>query len=89
MSAAVRSMSAAVRPGDRVVRETELFTGADTRRSKTLHGVVVWVHPRGRYHVVEYQTEGGVQRESFPGVAPEQVHWTDLVWRGSSRFDRA
>lgn len=31
-------------------------------------GKVLWVHPKGRFHVVGFETPRGVVRESFPGV---------------------
>nr|DAJ09404.1 MAG TPA: hypothetical protein [Caudoviricetes sp.] len=31
-------------------------------------GVVVYIHPRGLYHTVEFELRGGKVRESFPGV---------------------
>ena len=37
----------------------------DAKNAQTMRGAVVWVHPAGRFHVVEF--EKGV-RESFMGV---------------------
>ena len=34
-----------------------------------MEGYVVYVHPKGRYHVVAFRTPGGVLRERFQGVA--------------------
>lgn len=31
-------------------------------------GVVVYIHPKGRFHTVEFETGGGVLRENFRGV---------------------
>lgn len=51
-----------VQVGDFVSRHPVTF---DTRDGRPVHGRVVWVHPAGRFHVVEF--EKGV-RESFMGV---------------------
>ncbi len=33
-----------------------------------MRGKVVYVHPAGRFHVVEFETRGGVIRECFRGA---------------------
>lgn len=33
-----------------------------------MRGKVVYVHPQGRFHTVEFMTGGGPIRESFQGV---------------------
>ena len=39
------------------------------KKQKVLTGRVAYVHPRGRYHMVEFTAKrGGVVRECFPGV---------------------
>lgn len=35
---------------------------------RPMRGTVVYVHPKGRYHTVEFETPGGPIRESFAGV---------------------
>ena len=35
---------------------------------RPIKGVVVYVHPQGRYHTVEFDLLGGKVRESFMGV---------------------
>lgn len=35
---------------------------------KLIPGTVCYVHPKGRYHTVAFETAGGVIRESFLGV---------------------
>ena len=36
--------------------------------SRPMRGVVVYVHPKGRFHVVAFPVPGGEIRESFSGV---------------------
>lgn len=57
--------------GDRVKRVPETFglsehTGPGARPALT--GTVVYIHPKGRYHTVEFQTPGGPVQECFEGV---------------------
>lgn len=54
-----------VRVGDVVYRKPASFSDSDAKNAQTMRGTVVWVHPTGRFHVVEF--EKGV-RESFAGV---------------------
>lgn len=54
-----------VRVGDVVYRKPISFSDSDAKNAQTMCGTVVWVHPAGRFHVVEF--EKGV-RESFMGV---------------------
>lgn len=35
---------------------------------KPMKGRVVYIHPKGRYHTVEFELRGGTVRESFLGV---------------------
>lgn len=35
---------------------------------RPMRGRVVYIHPRGLFHTVEFQTRGGAVRESFQGV---------------------
>ena len=51
--------------GGRVHRKPISFSDSDAKNAQTMRGTVVWVHPAGRFHVVEF--EKGV-RESFMGV---------------------
>ena len=60
-----------VRVGDKVQREPVSLSSRweDNKKKTMLTGQVVYVHPRGRYHMVEFATKrGGVVRECFPGV---------------------
>lgn len=36
---------------------------------RPMRGRVVYIHPRGLFHTVEFQTRGGAVKESFQGVA--------------------
>ena len=54
-----------VRVGDTVQRRPVSFSDSDAKNARLLRGTVVYVHPAGRFHVVEI--EKGV-RESFAGV---------------------
>ena len=54
-----------VQVGDVVYRKPISFSDSDAKNAQTMCGTVVWVHPTGRFHVVEF--EKGV-RESFMGV---------------------
>ena len=36
---------------------------------RPMTGKVTYIHPRGRYHLVEFETWGGTVRECFQGVA--------------------
>ena len=54
-----------VRIGDVVQRRPVSFSDGDAKNARTMRGTVVYVHPTGRFHVVEF--EKGV-RESFAGV---------------------
>lgn len=55
-----------VRVGDIVQRRPVSFSDSDSKNARLMRGKVVYVHPAGRFHVVEF--EKGV-RESFMGVA--------------------
>lgn len=55
-----------VQLGDIVSRRALTFSSTDAKDAKLMRGRVVYIHPAGRFHVVEF--EDGV-RESFPGTA--------------------
>lgn len=41
----------------------------EKRRHKTaMNGTVVYIHPKGRYHTVEFETKNGAVRECFLGA---------------------
>lgn len=57
--------------GQRVTRYPETFHERDGERNaprKATSGRVVYIHPQGRYHTVEFELRGGKVRESFQGV---------------------
>lgn len=61
----------ALKVGDRVSRVCVTLTGQDGLDSKCparMTGRVVWIHPEGRFHVVEFLLGGGIVRECFKGV---------------------
>ena len=39
-----------------------------SKEPKLMEGRVVYIHPRGRFHTVEFPTMGGPVRESFAGI---------------------
>lgn len=61
-----------VKIGDTVVRKPVTFSRYDEKQKKhteePMSGKVVYVHPKRRYHTVEFATIGGPIRESFQGV---------------------
>lgn len=57
--------------GQKVTRYPETFferEGEKNAPKRAMPGVVVYIHPRGLYHTVEFELRGGKVRESFPGV---------------------
>ena len=57
--------------GDKVIREPETFCEMDKQgrnQKKPMKGTIVYIHPQGRYHTVEFETEGKTVRESFWGT---------------------
>ncbi len=47
-------------------RVTPAFTKTNVEVCKSLVGRVVYIHPKGRYAVLEFKGPGGKARESFP-----------------------
>ena len=45
------------------------FVAGSTHRRDEITGRVCYIHPLGRYHVVEFPGRSGVVREAFLGVA--------------------
>lgn len=57
-----------VQVGQVVVRKPATITGLDGKKTQRMRGAVVWIHPKERFHVVSFQTNGGPVRECFMGV---------------------
>lgn len=60
-----------MRVGDKVLRCPETFFERENdgkSPKRPIKGVVVYVHPQGRYHTVEFDLMGGKVQESFMGV---------------------
>lgn len=53
---------------ERVRRIPLTITCAVEKAHRPLEGRVVYIHPEGRFHVVEFITRGGSVRESFAGI---------------------
>lgn len=57
--------------GERVRRKPETIYDYDKSGKqvcRTREGTACYIHPRGRFHTVEFRTRGGVIRECFAGV---------------------
>lgn len=56
--------------GEKVVRMPEIFRdyGEESRTPRAVAGRVTYIHPKGRFHMVEFETPGGALRECFLGV---------------------
>lgn len=56
--------------GQEVVRMPEtIFKRANGKAAlRTMRGRVVYIHPRGRFHVVAFKVRGKIIRETFKGV---------------------
>ena len=59
-----------VKVGDLVTRRPATFTDSTdgSKATRKMSGTVVYVHPQGRYHVVEFGQGDRAVRESFPGT---------------------
>lgn len=62
-----------VHVGDMVKRKPITFSDSDKKDAGWMIGRVVWIHPLGRFHVVEFGEGRRAVRESFMGVG---VHGT-------------
>lgn len=60
--------SGQVEVGDVVMRRPISFSDTDSKNTQLMRGVVVWIHPKGRFHVVEFGEGSKAIRESFSGV---------------------
>ena len=66
--AAVAPLRRSVSAGDIVKRRPVTFADPVHKDAKPIEGVVIYVHPKGRFHVVEFAGRLGTIREAFPGV---------------------
>lgn len=60
-----------MRIGQKVTRWPVGFCERSEEGNKTpkpLKGTVIYIHPKGRFHTVEFELRGGKIRESFCGV---------------------
>lgn len=53
---------------ERVRRIPLTITCTVEKTHRPLEGRVVYIHPKGRFHTVEFPTMGGPVRESFAGI---------------------
>lgn len=57
--------------GDKVIRTPLTFVdkiNVKNERHAPMKGTVVYIHPEGRYHTVEFEMLGGKIKESFKGI---------------------
>jgi len=54
--------------GDVVIRKPITVADKDLRDARPMRGRVIWVHPLGRFHVVEFDEGQRAFRESFMGA---------------------
>lgn len=57
-----------LRIGDIVIRKPATLRDSDGSKSRAMRGRVIYIHPKGRYHVVEFGEPLYAVRESFVGV---------------------
>ena len=58
-----------VQVGDIVKRKPITFSDSDRKDAGWMLGRVIWIHPLGRFHVVEFGEGRQAVRESFMGVS--------------------
>lgn len=54
--------------GERVRRLAISMSGTDSKGPKPMEGRVIYIHPKGRFHTVEFSAMGGPVRKSFAGI---------------------
>lgn len=65
-----------VQLGDIVIRYPITFSNLpDAKRAGPMKGRVVYIHPKGRFHVVEFGEGRCAVREGFWGIAKTQNAW--------------
>lgn len=57
-----------VQLGERVRRIPITLSCTVDKSARPMEGKVVYIHPKGRFHTVEFQAMGGPVRESFMGL---------------------
>mgnify|MGYP006920900656 FL=1 len=60
-----------MRIGQKVQRYPETFferEGEKNAPKRPMTGTVVYIHPLGRFHIVEFELRGGKVQESFQGT---------------------
>lgn len=57
-----------VQVGDMVKRKPITLSASDKKDASWMIGRVIWIHPLGRFHVVEFDEGRRAVRESFMGV---------------------
>lgn len=60
-----------MRIGQKVQRYPETIYEHDSKKNapkRPMTGRVVYIHPKGRFHIVEFELRGGRVQESFQGV---------------------
>lgn len=64
-----------VKVGDWVTRRPISFTDYSetrTKKAREMTGQVVYIHPKGRFHLVEFRAGNNTLRECFFGVREER-----------------
>ena len=61
-----------VQINDIVTRKSLTLVDKAGRAGQMMRGRVVWVHPKGRFHVVEFGVGQHTIRESFMGVGSHE-----------------
>lgn len=67
----IQTLPGMVRVGDVVARRPVTFTDStsENKVARLMTGRVVYVHPAGRFHVVEFGEGRRAVREAFAGIA--------------------
>lgn len=60
-----------MREGQKVMRCPDTLCERENGKNsprRSMRGRVVYIHPKGRFHVVEFELPGGTIREAFHGT---------------------
>lgn len=63
-----RHSTGRVQVGDIVIRAPVTIADKSVSNARPMKGRVIWIHPLGRFHVVEFGEGQRAIRESFMGV---------------------